>query len=156
MSVACAVASIPAIAALVGRLAGRQVALVATILAATSWMFLFHGVFGRMYALFLLTSTLSFLALLGALERGDRLRWAAWVIATLAVVASHPFGVFVLATQVGFVLVRWRRERVSPLAAGLSLLAVAVLATPLWLAYARLSERYRSAPDEDRGGLGTD
>ena len=154
VSVACAVASVPAIAALVGRLAGRQIGLVATILATTSWMFLFHGVFGRMYALFLLTSTLSYLALLGALERGDRLRWAAWVTATLAAVASHPFGVFVVATQVAFVLARWRRERVSPLAAGLSLLAVAVLATPLWLAYARLSERYRSAPDEDRGGLG--
>jgi dolichyl-phosphate-mannose-protein mannosyltransferase len=154
VSVACAVASVPAIAALVGRLAGRRVGLVATILVATSWMLLFHGVFGRMYALFLLTSTLSFLALLGALERGDRLRWAAWVIATLAVVASHPFGAFVLATQAGFVLVRWRRERVSPLTAGVSLLAVAVLATPLWLGYARLSERYRSAPDEDRGGLG--
>ncbi len=154
VSIACAVASIPAIAALVGRLAGRRVALVATILVATSWMLLFHGVFGRMYALFLLTSTLSFLALLGALERGDRPRWGAWVVSTLAAVASHPFGALVLATQAGFVLIRWRRERVSPLAAGLSLLAVAVLATPLWLAYARLSERYRSAPDDDRGGLG--
>ena len=39
-------------------------------------MFLFHGVFGRMYALFLLTSALSFLALLRVLEREDRLRWA--------------------------------------------------------------------------------
>ena len=154
VSVACAVASIPAIAALIGRLAGRRVALVATILVTTSWMLLFHGVFGRMYALFLLTSTLSFLALLAALDRGDRLRWAVWVIATLAVVASHPFGAFVLATQAGFVLIRWRRERISPLAAGMSFLAVAVLATPLWLGYARLSERYRSAPDEDRGGLG--
>ena len=104
VSVACAVASVPAIAALVGRLAGRRVALVATILVATSWMLLFHGVFGRMYALFLLTATLSFLALLGALERGDRLHWAAWVIATLAVVASHPFGAFVLATQAVFML----------------------------------------------------
>jgi hypothetical protein len=154
VSVACAVASVPAIAALIGRLAGRSVALVATILVAASWMLLFHGVFGRMYALFLLTSTLSFLALLGALEQGGRLRWAAWVIATLAAVASHPFGAFVLATQAAFVLVRWRRERVSPLAAGLSFVAVAVLATPLWLGYARLSERYRSAPDDDRGGLG--
>jgi hypothetical protein len=154
VSVACAVASVPAIAALIGRLAGRRVALVTTILVATCWMLLFHGVFGRMYALFLLTSTLSFLALLGALERGDRLRWAAWVTATLAAVASHPFGVFVILTQAAFVLARWRRERVSPLAAGLSFLAVAVLATPLWIAYTRLSERYRSAPDEDRGGLG--
>ena len=154
VSVACAVASVPVIAALVGRLAGRRVALVATILAATSWMLLFHGVIGRRYTLFLLTSALSFFTLLWALERGDRVGWAAWVAATLAALASHPFGAVVLATQVAFVLVRWPRERISPLAAGVSLLSVAVLATPLWLAYARLSDRYRSAPDVDRGGLG--
>ena len=38
------------------RLAGRRAALVATAIAAASWMFLFHGVYGRMYSLFLFTS----------------------------------------------------------------------------------------------------
>src|SRR5436309_13891013 len=59
-----AVASIPVLAALSAGLASRRVALVATFLAAASWLFLFHGVYGRMYSLFLLPSALSYLALL--------------------------------------------------------------------------------------------
>ena len=51
---------------------GGSAALVATALAAASWTFLFHGVYGRMYSLFLFTSALSYLALLRALERGGR------------------------------------------------------------------------------------
>ena len=58
-----AVASIPAIAILGNRLAGRAPALAATVLAAASWILLFHGVYARMYSLFLFLSTLSYLAL---------------------------------------------------------------------------------------------
>jgi hypothetical protein len=72
-----AVASVPLLAALCARLAGRSAALVATILATASWMLLFHGVYGRMYSLFLCTSMVSFLALLEATEKGGRLRWGA-------------------------------------------------------------------------------
>jgi len=39
-----------------------RVALVATALVAPSWMLLFHGVYGRMYSMFLFTATLAFLA----------------------------------------------------------------------------------------------
>ena len=67
-----AVASLPVVALLAARLAGRVPALIATVIVASSWTFLFHGVYGRMYSLFLLTSALSFLALLRALERGGR------------------------------------------------------------------------------------
>ena len=103
-----AVASIPVLAALSARLAGRRVALVAAVLASASWLVLFHGVYGRMYSLFLLTSALSYLALLVAVERGDRGRWALWGLATLAAIASHPYGAFVLASQGVFVLARAR------------------------------------------------
>ena len=51
--------------------------IVATILGSASWMLLFHGVYGRMYSLFLFTSLLSFLALEAATETGGRGRWAA-------------------------------------------------------------------------------
>jgi uncharacterized membrane protein len=98
-SVGFAVASVPVVAALSERLAGRRVALVATALACASWLVLFHGVYGRMYSLFLLTSALSFLTLLRALERGDRRRWALWALATLAAVASHPYGALMLVAQ---------------------------------------------------------
>src|SRR6478609_6650395 len=66
-----AVASIPAIAALGNRLAGPACAL-----AAASWVFLFHGIYARMYSLFLFLSALSYLALLRATERGGGRAWA--------------------------------------------------------------------------------
>jgi len=43
-----AVASVPVIAVLGARVAGRGTALVATTICAASWMLLFHGVYGRM------------------------------------------------------------------------------------------------------------
>ena len=67
-----AVASLPLVALLALRLGGRTVALVATALVAPSWLFLFHGVYGRMYSVFLFCSLACSLALLHALERGGR------------------------------------------------------------------------------------
>ena len=64
--------------------AGRTVGLVATVIVAASWVVLYQAVFGRMYALFLLTSALSYLALSCALEHGGGRRWALWGIAVLA------------------------------------------------------------------------
>src|SRR5690348_13504850 len=61
LSSACAILALPVVAVLCARLAGRTVALVATAITATSWVLLFQAVFGRMYALFLLTSALSYL-----------------------------------------------------------------------------------------------
>jgi hypothetical protein len=126
-SVAFAVASVPVIAALAERLAGRRVALVATVLASASWLMLFHGVFGRMYSLFLLTSSLSFLFLLRALERGDGRRWTLWAVATVAALASHPYGALMLAAQAVYVLARARTAR-----ALYAFAAVVLVAAPLW------------------------
>ena len=86
------------------RLAGRAAALVATALVSASWMLLFHGIYGRMYSLFLLTSTLSYLALPRLRSSdGGRRRWALWALAILATVATHPYGALVLASQVVYV-----------------------------------------------------
>ena len=131
-----AVASIPVLAALSNRLAGRRVALVATVLAAASWTFLFHGVYGRMYSLFLLTSALSYLALLVAVERRDRGRWALWALATIATIAAHPYGALVLASQAVFALAR-ARTKYALAALG----AVAVAGIPFWLTDRVLAER---------------
>ena len=110
VSVAFAVASLPLVALLGRRLADRRAALVATIVAAASWMFLFHGVYGRMYSLFLCTSALSYLAFLAALDRGGRRAWALWAAAILLTVATHPYGALVLASQAAYLLVA-RRDR---------------------------------------------
>ena len=54
----------------------RRTALIATALVAGSWVFLFHGVYGRMYSLFLFLTLLAFLLLLRALDRGTWRSWA--------------------------------------------------------------------------------
>jgi mannosyltransferase len=132
-----AVASVPVVAALCARLAGRAAALVATALVSASWMLLFHGIYGRMYSLFLLTSTLSYLAFLIAVERSGRRRWALWIAAILAAVATHPYGALVLASQVLYVLARARtRDALAAIA------AVAVLGTPFWYTDLILAGRF--------------
>src|SRR6185436_17967523 len=50
--------------------------LFAWAIAVPSWMLLFHGVYARMYSMFLFTATLSYLALLFAVERRTRRAWA--------------------------------------------------------------------------------
>ncbi|HXH88306.1 MAG TPA: glycosyltransferase family 39 protein [Gaiellaceae bacterium] len=134
-----AIASLPVIALLGARLAGRRRALVATVLVAASWTFLFHGVYGRMYSLFLFTSALSYLSLLRALERGDRRSWAWWALAILATVATHPYGAIVIATQAVFVLVA-RRDRLRQ--ALLAFAVVGVLGIPFWLTDLVLAGRF--------------
>ncbi len=138
VSLVFAVASVPAIATLAARLADRTVGLVAAVLASGSWVLLFHGIYGRMYSLFLFTSALSFLALLAAIERGGRRRFAVWGAALVAVLASHPYGILVLGGQCLFVLLRRRRLRLSLI----TLVAVAVAGTPFWWADSVLRHRF--------------
>ena len=128
VSLACAVASIPLIAALASWLVGPR-ALYAAVFACASWAFLFHALFGRMYALFLLTATASFLALATR-------RWAWWSAATLAALAAHPYGALLLAAQLPYLLLS-RARPALPWAA-----LVLGGAAPLWYAYWVLAGRY--------------
>lgn len=139
LSVGFAVASLPLVALLGKRLAGRREALVATILVAASWMFLFHAVYGRMYSLFLWTSALSYLVFLRALERGGRRAWLLWMVAILLTVAAHPYGSLVLASQ-GAHLLLARRDRLRE--ALLPFAAVGLLGLPFWLATLVLAGRF--------------
>src|SRR5436305_13876526 len=52
VSLIFAVASVPAIAALGARLADRLTGLIAAVLASATWVLLFHGIYGRMYSVF--------------------------------------------------------------------------------------------------------
>ena len=108
------IASVPLIAVLVARLTDRTVALVATALVVPSWMLLFHGIYGRMYSIFLFTATLSYLALLSAIERRDRRSWILWGLAILACIATHPYGALVLASQGLYVLYARRFREAVP------------------------------------------
>ena len=139
LSALFAVAALPVCALLLARLGGPARALAGTVVLASSWTFLFHGVYGRMYSLFLLTSALSFLALLRALDRGGRGAWALWVAAMLAAVATHPYGALVFAAQGAYVVVA-RRDRFREAAWAFG--AVAVLGIPFWLTDLVLAGRF--------------
>jgi hypothetical protein len=139
VSAAFALASLPLVAILATRLADRRVALVATTIVAPSWLFLFHGVYGRMYSLFLFCSLACTLALLDALKHGGRGRWTLWVAASLFLVAAHPYGVLLLAGQAAFVLVSARDRLRDAIAAGVAVLALGV---PFWLTDLVLADRF--------------
>src|SRR3954462_15973724 len=130
VSLVFAVASVPLMALLGARVADRTTGVVAAALASASWVFLFHGIFGRMYSLFLFTSLLSLLALLSR-------RYVLWGIALLLVLASHPYAVLVVGAQVLFVLLRVRERLVF-----LTLAAVAVAGFPFWWADVVLRNRF--------------
>jgi len=138
LSAVFAVASLPLVALLAVRLAGRRAALAATVLLAGSWVFLFHGVYGRMYSVFLFLSLASFLALLRALERGGR-TWLPWGAAILLCVAAHPYGALVLASQALYVLLA-RRDRLRGSAAAFG--SVLLLGIPFWLTDLVLAGRF--------------
>jgi hypothetical protein len=132
-----AIASVPVIALLARRIAGVTPALIATALVSASWMLLFHGIYGRMYSLFLLTSALSYVACLAAVADGGRRRWALWALAVLLTVATHPYGALVLASQVVYVVSRARTRE-----ALVSIGAVAVLGAPFWYSDLVLAGRF--------------
>ena len=146
LSALFAVASLPAIAALGNRLAGRRAALAATALAAASWLLLFHGIYARMYSLFLFLSTLSYLVLLRALDRGGARTWALWAVTMLLCIGTHPYGALVLGSQGLYVLAtRGRLRQAVPAFA-----AVLVLAIPFWKSSIVLADRF----DVGVGGTG--
>ena len=132
-----AVASLPVIALLGKRLAGRGPALAATALAAGTWVLLFHGIYARMYSLFLFLATLSYLALLRALDRGGR-AWVPWVAVMLLTISAHQYGALVLGSQGLYVLVTRRRFRQAVPAFA----AVLVLGIPLWRSSFVLANRF--------------
>jgi hypothetical protein len=147
VSAAFAVGSLPLVALLGRRLADRRTALIATALVAGSWVFLFHGVYGRMYSLFLFLTLLAFLFLLRALDRRTWQSWSVWGVSILLAVAAHPYGALVLAAQGVFVLVA-RRDRLSQ--AAIAFAAVLAAGTPFWLTDLVLAGRF----DVGVGGRG--
>jgi hypothetical protein len=130
VSLVFAVASVPLMALLGARLTDRATGVVAAAFASASWVFLFHGIFGRMYSLFLFTSLLSFLALLAR-------RYVLWGIALLLVLASHPYAVLVVAAQALYVVLCARERR-----AFITLGVVAVAGFPFWWADVVLRNRF--------------
>ena len=139
VSAAFAIAALPVIALLAARL-GRdwRVGVVAAVVAAPSWLVLFHANFGRMYAMFLFFGALAPLLLLRALERDRTKDWAGWWAASLLALACHPYGAFVLGAGIATVLVARRGQPRTWL-----ICAVPVLAgLPFWISDIVLRSRF--------------
>ena len=148
VSASFAVASLPLVAILGRRIADRRSALIATALVAGSWVFLFHGVYARMYSLFLFLSVLSFLLLLRALDRRAWSAWCLWGAAILLSVAAHPYGALVLAAQAAFVVLA-RRDQLRR--ATVAFVVVGVVGIPFWVTDLVLANRF----DVGVGGRGS-
>ena len=151
VSAVFATASVPVVAVLARRIAGRATALAATVLCSASWMLLFHGVYGRMYSLFLFTSALSFVALLRAMERRTRSAWMFWAVAVLLCVAAHPYGALVLATQAVYVVLR----RVPLRVAVPAFATVLVVGIPFWRTDLVLAGRFDVGVAQGSSTLGS-
>jgi Dolichyl-phosphate-mannose-protein mannosyltransferase len=151
LSALFATASLPVIAMLGNRLAGRNAALAATALAAGSWVLLFHGIYARMYSLFLFLSALSYLALLRALDRGGARAWVLWAVAILLAIGAHPYGALVLGSQGLYVLLR--REGLRRAVPAFA--AVLVLAIPFWRSSIVLANRFEVGVGGGGGKLRT-
>jgi hypothetical protein len=148
VSASFAVASLPLVALLGRRLADRRSAVIATALVAASWVFLFHGVYARMYSLFLFLSLLSFLLLLRALDRRTWGGWVGWGAVLLLGVAAHPYGALVFASQAVFVLLA-RRDQIRKTA--VAFVVVGLAGTPFWITDLVLANRF----DVGVGGRGS-
>jgi hypothetical protein len=90
-----------------------------------------------MYSLFLFLATLSYLALLRAVDRGGLKSWSVWAIVMLLAISSHQYGALVLGSQGLYVLLtRSRLRQAIPAFA-----AVFLLAVPLWRSSLVLANR---------------
>ena len=154
ISVVFAVASIPVVALLLARLSDRRTALVGTAIVAASWVTLFHGIYGRMYSLFLFLATLSFLLLLRAIADNRSRSWILWAVAMLLTIGTHQYGAFVLVASGLYVLVCrvWANGRLWPASAAFA--AVAVGAIPVWRATLVLAGRFDVGIGSDGNQLG--
>jgi len=117
----------------------RATGLCAALLVALSPYHIYYSQEARNYSLLVLTTALSYLGLALLRERPGRVSDAVYVVATLALLYSHVFGVFVWIAQNAYVLWTSRGER-APSRRHWTLLqaTVAVFLLPwLWGPWAR-------------------
>jgi 4-amino-4-deoxy-L-arabinose transferase-like glycosyltransferase len=111
------------------RFVSARLALVVAWLCAVSPMLVSYAIYARSYALLVLVSALSVWALGALLERPSWQRFTLWGLAAALCLWTHYFTAFLLAGEVGVLLVRLPRERRRLL---VCLAGVAAATAPLW------------------------
>ena len=117
---------IPALYELGRELYDRRTGLIAAAFAAVSPLLVWYSQEVRMYAFVTLFGLLALLTQLRAIRSGAMVDWAAYILATAALLWSHYFGLLLIGLQqlifVGVLVHRQRSgEPVKPLALGLRL-----------------------------------
>ncbi len=126
---------IPALYALGRELYDRRTGLIAAAFGAVSPLLIWYAQEARMYAFVTLFGLLALLTQLRVIRNGSMLNWAAYILATAALLWSHYFGLLLIGVQqiifVGVLIHRRRTgESVRPLAIGFAY-SVAVLVMQL-------------------------
>jgi uncharacterized membrane protein len=133
-SAVAGVLAIPLIYLLGRRLAGANVGLLAAGLLSISPYHIWYSQEAKMYTMVVLLGLVSSMTLVEALERNDRLWWAAYAISTSLMFYTHVATVLVFGAQTLYVLATYRhwrgRERGWLVAA--AVLTVPYIPVALW------------------------
>ncbi len=103
-SLVAGTATIPLVYLLGMRTVGRAAALIATALVAAAPFMVYYSTEARGYAVMMALTVLSTLAMLVAVDRGGTRWWALYGVASAGAAYSHYTCVFVLAAQLGWLL----------------------------------------------------
>lgn len=128
-------ALVPVAYALGAKLVSRRVGVVLCALVAVNPMLVWFSQEARAYSLLALTSTASVLLFVYALESPTRRRLALWAVASALTVATHYFGLIIVAAEAIWLLAS-RRQRDVRLAVG-AVTAVGLALAPLAVHQAR-------------------
>src|SRR5204863_2069457 len=125
-------ATIPVAFLLGRRVAGPRTGLVAAALCASNPLLVWYSQEARSYALLVLLSGLTLLAMLAALERPSPRRFALWALLAAAALATHYFAGFLVGAEAAWMLWRTPQRRRAVAAIG-AVVVVAAALLPLAL-----------------------
>jgi mannosyltransferase len=135
LSALCGIVSIVLIYILGRKLFEKKIGVLSALLMAISEFQIHFSQEARFYAVFELTTLLSFLFLIEFIRSKKILHFVLYVSATILLLYSHLYGVFVLAAQNLYLLLNWRRFRNIRIAWFLSQLLVLLSLLPAALPF---------------------
>lgn len=128
LSVACSILFLLVAYALLRRFVAAPLALGMLCVFAFGSYFVYYGQQARPYALIAVVSALNLLAFFRAMASGETKAIRLWGLSAAALLFSQYMGVLVIACEVVWALVRWRKKGLAFALYG----AIAVMAVAVW------------------------
>jgi hypothetical protein len=125
-------ATIPLAYALGRKVAGRRTGLIAAALCATNPLLVWYSQEARSYALMVLLSGLTLLAMMAVIESPTRRRFVLWALAAAASIATHYYAGFLVGAEAVWLLYRTTARRPALVAIG-AVTAIAAALLPMAL-----------------------